>query len=81
MDMDEIEKVLRKSKRSDRKRLLRALEALRSGRIEDMNIKKLRNSRLYRIRIGDFRILFSIDRAQKLIVTESVQRRNGRTYK
>mgnify|MGYP001605529982 FL=1 len=79
--MDELKKLLRKVKRKDRERLLAVLQALRSGDIKEMNVKWLTNSQLYRIRVGDFRITFSIDRQRKTVVIESVRRRNEKTYR
>ena len=79
--MDELKKLLRKVKRKDRERLLAVLQALRSGDIKGMNVKRLTNSPLYRIRVGDFRITFSIDRQRKTVVIESVRQRNEKTYR
>lgn len=79
--MDEIEKLLRKVKKKDRERLLKAMEALRQGQIEGLKIKKLSGSRFYRVRIGDFRIIFSIDDQRKTILIESVRLRNESAYK
>lgn len=79
--MDELEKLLRKAKREDRKRLLEALGKLQQGDTQGLKIKKLVNSQLYRTRIGDFRITFSVDKKLKTLVVESVQRRNESTYR
>lgn len=77
--MDELEKLLRQAQKKDRERLLRALAALRQGKLDGLEIKKLTNSLLYRVRTGDFRITFSMN--GKTIEIESVQRRNEATYK
>jgi mRNA interferase RelE/StbE len=79
--MDEIEKLLRKAPRKARKRLLAAMEALRRGDIDDLNIQKLSGSPLFRVRIGDFRIIFSVNKRLGKIIIESVRRRNEDTYK
>ena len=79
--MDEIEKLLHKTKKKDRERLLTAMNALRRGEIKGLNIKKLSGSSLYRVRIGDFRIIFSIDARKKTVLIESVRIRNEKTYK
>lgn len=78
--MDEIEKLLRKRKRQDRERLLVALEALKRGDLAGLQIKKLSGSPFYRVRIGDFRIIFSMNDQNHSIRVESVRIRNERTY-
>ncbi len=77
--MDEIEKLLRKMKKADRERLISVMVALIAGATEGLHIKKLSGSNLYRVRVGDFRIVFSIDRATKKILIESVRLRNEGT--
>ncbi|EKD33258.1 MAG: hypothetical protein ACD_76C00057G0003 [uncultured bacterium] len=79
--MDEMEKLLRKAKKKDRERLLAAMTALRNGQIKGFKIKKISGSNFYRIRIGDFRIIFSIDETKKTIIIESVRLRDEGTYK
>lgn len=78
--MDKIEKLLRKTKKADRMRLLKVLESLRQGHLEGLHVKRLVNSKYYRIRIGDFRIIFSIDQTNKSIFVESVSLRDEKTY-
>ncbi|OGL61900.1 hypothetical protein A3C09_02830 [Candidatus Uhrbacteria bacterium RIFCSPHIGHO2_02_FULL_47_44] len=79
--MDKIEKLLRKAKKADRERLLAVLEAVREGKLEGLHVKRLTNSAFYRVRVGDFRIIFSIDHANKRILIESVSSRDENTYK
>jgi len=79
--MDEMEKLLRKIKKKDRERLLETMNALQQGKVEGLKVKKLTHSSFYRIRIGDFRIIFSMDEQRKMIIIESVRLRNERTYK
>lgn len=76
-----MEKLLRKAKKKDRERLLAAMTALRNGQIKGFKIKKISGSNFYRIRIGDFRIIFSIDETKKTIIIESVRLRDEGTYK
>jgi mRNA-degrading endonuclease RelE of RelBE toxin-antitoxin system len=46
-----------------------------------INIKHLVNhDPPYRLRVGKHRVLFSFDGAQRLIIIESVRRRNEHTY-
>lgn len=79
--MNEIEKLLQKVPREDRERLLATMTALRRGDRTGMNIKKLSNTSLYRVRVGKFRIQYSIDSETQTISIESVRRRNEATYK
>ena len=77
--MDELGKLLRKVQKRDRERLLYVLTALQQGKLDGLEIKKLTNSPLYRIRTGNFRIIFSINGERNTII--SVQRRNESTYR
>lgn len=79
--MNEIEKLLQRVSREDKERLLATMAALREGDLTGMNIKKLSNASLYRVRVGKFRIQYSIDSETKTITVESVRRRNEGTYK
>ena len=79
--MDEIEKVLKKASDKDRVRLLKILEQLDRGELTDFKIKRLAGSSFFRIRVGDFRIVFSQDKVTKQITVESIRRRNERTYR
>ncbi|MEK7451937.1 MAG: type II toxin-antitoxin system RelE/ParE family toxin [Patescibacteria group bacterium] len=79
--MDKIEKLLRKAKKADREKLLAILESLQSGSLKGLHVKRLVHSPFYRIRVGDFRIIFSIDYGNKHVVIESISVRNEQTYK
>lgn len=78
--MDEIEKLLRKTSKKDRERLLVALESLQNGEATNLKIKKLTGSDFYRVRIGDYRIIFAFDKSKKSIIIETVRLRNEHTY-
>ncbi len=79
--MDEIEKLLRKRNQQDRDRILAAMKAIREGEFSGLRIKKLSGLNLYRIRVGDVRIQFCIDRHSKKGVIDSVRLRNEGTYR
>lgn len=79
--MDEIEKLLRKVDKKDRAALYAALDALRNGNVAGLKIKKLTNSRFYRVRVGDFRIVFLMGGNKNTVIIESVRLRNERTYR
>ena len=78
--MDEIEKLLRKTNRKNRERLLTVIEALQQGQMEYLDIKKLSGSFHYRVRVGDFRIIFTMNN-KKQIEIQSVRLRNEKTYR
>jgi mRNA-degrading endonuclease RelE of RelBE toxin-antitoxin system len=78
--MDELEKLFRKVQRKDRQRLFNIVDAMRRGDLKGLTVKKLAGSPLYRVRVGDFRILFSLQEKNGGVVIESVRRRNERTY-
>ncbi len=78
--MDETEKLLRKRNQKDRDRILKTLKAIREGVLDGLQVKKLSGSALYRVRVGDFRIQFSINPETKKTVIESVRLRNESTY-
>ncbi|HLD18307.1 MAG TPA: type II toxin-antitoxin system RelE/ParE family toxin [Patescibacteria group bacterium] len=79
--MEEVEKLLRRLNRKDRERLLKAMETLRQGNLSGWSVKKIVGSSMYRVRVGNFRILFSVDKKKNFIVIEGVHRRNERTYR
>lgn len=79
--MDDIEKLLAKVSRKERVYLLEILMVLRSGTFNGLQVKKLRGTALYRVRVGTFRTLFSMGSSSKTIVIESIKRRNERTYR
>lgn len=79
--MDKIEKLFRKIHKADRIRLMIVLQSTREGNFDGLHVARLTNSKFYRIRIGDFRIIFSVDQKNKSILIESVLWRNERTYR
>ena len=44
------------------------------------SMKKLTGQEVYRIRLGDYRVLYSVDDKAKEVRIEAVRRRNERTY-
>jgi mRNA-degrading endonuclease RelE of RelBE toxin-antitoxin system len=54
-------KTLRKIKRNDQLKINRALENLKTGKFNLLNIRKLKGVQQgYRLRVGEWRILFSL---------------------
>lgn len=76
--MDKIEKLLRKISQKDRKRLLKIIELLISKRTTNLNISKIKNSDFFRLRSGQYRIIFH--KEQKEVIIDSIKIRNEKTY-
>lgn len=70
------EKFLRKQNRKIQERLLDAIYKLPQG----TDIKKLQGHNLYRMRVGNMRILYSVDNVIKIISVEEIDNR-GDVYK
>ena len=68
-------KDLRRLSRTDRERLAAAIDKLPAG-----DVRKLTGvERIWRLRVGDWRVLFRVDYATKLIDVQAVRPR-GRAY-
>ncbi len=72
----EAQKFLNKQDKSMRLRIYKAIYKLPDG----TDIKKLKGHNLYRLRVGDCRILYTIDEVIKLIDIENIDNR-GDVYK
>lgn len=70
------EKFIRKQGKKDQERLLKAAYKLPEG----ADIKKLKGSDLFRVRVGNYRILYTIDDGIKVITVENIDNR-GDVYK
>jgi len=70
------EKFLRKQTKKMQERLLNVIYKLPEG----SDIKKLQGHNMYRTRVGDIRILYTIDDAIKIIFVENINNR-GDVYK
>ena len=68
-------KFLRGQSRSTQDRLLNAIYKLPDG-----DVKKMKNSNKYRLRVGDYRVIFSRDDVVKIIDVENIGNR-GQIYK
>lgn len=69
-------KFLRKQDRNTQERLLTAINKLPSG----SDIKKLQGYDMYRLRVGNFRVLYTIDDIVLVISIENIDNR-GDVYK
>lgn len=75
--MNEIEKLLRKISKKDRKRLLEIAERLVNGN-KALRFEKIKNTDFYRIRAGKFRIIFHKENGEYVI--DGIKMRNESTY-
>ena len=70
------QKFLDKQPKPQRLRLYKAIYKLPDG----TDIKKLKGQELYRLRVGDYRVLYTIDDGIKVITIENIDNR-GDVYK
>lgn len=70
------QKFLDKQDKSQRLRLYKAIYKLPEGQ----DIKKLKVHDLYRLRVGDYRVIYTIDNGIRLINIENINNR-GQVYK
>ncbi|EOS38253.1 type II toxin-antitoxin system RelE/ParE family toxin [Lachnospiraceae bacterium] len=70
------EKFLKKQPRKNQERLLIAIYKLPEG----TDIKKLQGHNIYRMRVGNMRILYTVDEIIKIISVEEIDNR-GDIYK
>jgi len=78
--MDKIKKILNKVPKNIREKILLTIFLLEKGLTKNMDIKKIRNSKkLYRIRVGKYRIFF-MKEGNNLII-DNISKRDENTYK
>jgi len=68
-------KFLEKAPREIQKRIDDTLLLLINGKFQALNVKKLADSKLFRKRIGDYRIIFEIDNERKALVVYRIGHR------
>lgn len=74
--MDSTQKLLNKINKKDKIRILEVMKKILQRELQGI---KLKNTNQYRVRIGNYRIKYSIK--DKKIIIEEVRRRNEKTYK
>ena len=78
---DKIAKLLSKLSQKDLKRISSTIEKITRLEFDELDIKTLKGQTgVYRVRVGSFRIIFSINQ-NKMPNIVSVSRRNEKTYK
>lgn len=65
------EKFIRKQAERVQERLLKAIYKLPEG----TDIKKLKGSELFRLRVGNYRVIYSVDDGIKVITIENIDNR------
>lgn len=70
------EKFIRKQGKKEQERLLKAMYKLPAG----TDIKKLKGVEMFRLRVGNYRILYTIDENVRVITIENIDNR-GNVYK
>ncbi len=80
--MDAIEKLFRKIGRKDRGRIILLIEALLGNKLPSNNdIKKIKDTDMYRLRTGRFRILFYYEPKTKEPIIINITLREKDTYR
>ena len=78
--MDKIAKLFLKISKKDKNKLRQIITQLQDKkRWKSLDVIKLKNSDLYRLRSGNFRIIFHKDKNSTII--DSIKLRNESTYK
>ncbi|MBP9803200.1 MAG: hypothetical protein KBD14_02755 [Candidatus Pacebacteria bacterium] len=78
--MHKNEKLLRKLSKEDRNRIIFAVNLIQENNFQILDFKKLANFKnIYRVRVGDFRIIFKVNSNYNEIL--EILRRSETTYK
>jgi len=79
--MEKIEKLFRKISKKDRIKLLSlANELLNKNKRKNLPIEKVKDSDFYKVRRGDFRIIFHFQSGDTAVI-DSIKLRNEKTYR
>lgn len=79
--MDKINKTILKIPDKQRKAVLAAAKQFRVGKLDNLDIKKLKGSKdLFRVRVGNYRIIMRTRPGRSPIVVD-VSKRGEKTYK
>ncbi len=78
--MNEIEKLFRKISKKERNSLLVIIDILIQGEYKGLDIRKLTQSNFYRLRKGNFRIIFHYEKTGEIVI-DSIRLRGEDTYK
>lgn len=79
--MDKIKKALQKLSGKDQKQFKQLLHLIKQGQLDNLDIKKLAGHKdIFRIRKGQFRVIFRIDEKTSQTYILALERRSDRTY-
>lgn len=79
--MDKIAKALQKLSDKERQKVKTVLSQLLAGKTGNLDIKKLKDRNdIFRVRVGDLRIIYRTDPKEKIMVL-AIARRNENTYR
>jgi mRNA interferase RelE/StbE len=73
-------KSLRRVSANRRHQIISRIEAIASGTGARGDVQRLAGSDLYRLRVGDYRVLFAVDTADQILRVELIRTR-GDVYK
>ena len=79
--MDKIEKLLLKVGLKDRLRIESAIESLVAGHLDKLDVKKIKKTDFYRVRVGRLSIIFHRDHRTGECVIDGIKQRGKDTYK
>lgn len=79
--MDKIDKTLLRIPDRHRRKILTTSKQIRTGKLEGLNLKKLRGSKdLFRVRVGKYRVIIQVRSGNNPVIID-VSKRDDRTYK
>lgn len=79
--MDKIEKALKKLTNKEKSQFKKLLLLIRSNQLAGLDVKKLvGHDDIYRIRKGNYRIIFRMNEKTNVITILALERRSDRTY-
>jgi mRNA interferase RelE/StbE len=76
-----VERELRSLVPNDTRRIAAAIDALIVNPRPVGSIRLRGSPGMYRIRVGEFRVIYSIDYSNSVVIVQAVLRRNERTYR
>ena len=77
--MDKITKILQKVSKKDSRNIISILEKIKQGKLQNLDIKKLKgHENVFRIRVGDYRIIFQRIEGEYFIL--EISKRREDTY-
>ncbi len=78
--MNKIEKFFKKISKTEKKDILKQIKLTQERKINPAKIKKIKDSKNFRIRVGKFRVLFYWKYDGSIMLID-IRKRNENTYK